>query len=281
MGNFDLAWGNSGNASTVISTPDGACIVAFIRESVREAEDTSVGVGESISLLRQRYRDIFLSDTKLNISDSFRPGSGDEWLMLEKYPIDGCIDSEQTKPLSLRDLLDLPDDDESKIIKINLRYINDMFEEFNPFHDGLSSTERDQFDGSDYYGHHVGIFEFFGNRKAKVVSSMGEQSCRKAHMDVPPNDKDIVREFILGFNSLVAEVRSYYCQDTLLFEENPNFLRLSGDLRAYFEEHIQSREDAIEDSEWFANLERYFKYIIERGIFRVQEWFTQNTTKFP
>ncbi|CAG8497613.1 11334_t:CDS:10 [Acaulospora morrowiae] len=69
--------------------------------------------------------------------------------------------------------------------------------------------------------------------------------------------------------------------DTLLFEEKPNFLRLSGDLRAYFEEHIQSREDATEDSELFANLERYFKYIVERRIFRVQEWFAQNTIKFP
>ncbi|CAG8485102.1 8847_t:CDS:10 [Acaulospora morrowiae] len=449
--------------------------------------ERDVDVGENIILLGERYRVVeILSDTMLKISGSFRPGSGYEWvdfriepktklngyidaykLMFEKYPIDGCIDSEQTKPLSLRVLLDVSDDDEIDDYQDKFEeYINDMFEEvkrttrkpasmlkkfvtavelfrnfdiedfkslrknssefqfgewiiqlsclipiqiavarnnqFHPLHDGLSSTELDHFDGSEDYGHHA---------KLCIIIK-----------DVPPNDKeDIVREFTLRFNSLVAEegednfiskmypsgltilpwalfsdpgwyehiyvlylyrnlkdvkkmldkqearyenARTFLqnikvimaklriCDwssldenlvqirismlrrvlqtavslgieqkepvkeplmnrdtgleieditpkiseifegyngsatlpadsDMLLFEENPDFLRLSRDLRAYFEEHIQSREDVTEDSEWFAILERYFKYIIERRIFRVQEWFSQNTIKFP
>ena len=65
---------------------------------------------------------------------------------------------------------------------------------FQPLKDGLSSNDDDvEFD--DGYGHHVdgiarnisfgwyeGIFKHLGDKKVKVVSSMGEQSCGKSFM---------------------------------------------------------------------------------------------------
>ncbi|CAG8499822.1 1587_t:CDS:10 [Acaulospora colombiana] len=598
------------NASVILSTPDGACIVAFVRESIQEKCDKSiendadvfdnfnhdfnkftvddsileesekdaetkerkplgqvklassilnkdysliqgkrthferdVSTGENIVLMGERYCIMeILSDTMLKIAGTFQPDPQCEWmdyriepptklngyidaykLMFEKYPIDGCIEAEQARPLSLRILLDISREDEIEKYQEKFeKYISDMFEElkratkkptltlkkfattvelfddfdadnfksqrkksrefqfgewiiqlsclipiqiavarnnqFHPLQDGMLSTELDQFDITDDYGHHVdsiaqsisfgwyeGIFKYFGSRKVKVVSSMGEQSCGKSYMlnhlvgttfdgsamnqfsvnrdmssmfqrfqdgalllndqklfqasfgtkiieqffitivfeylanykndsiiikDVPPNDKeDIVREFTLKFNSLVAKEARYenartFLQNTkvimaklricdwgsldenlvqiristlrrvlqtavslgveqkepvkeplinretgleiedpalqasevfedyrgstqlpvdsdiLLFEENPDFLRLSRDLLVYFEENIQSRKDSADDSEWFSKLEKYFKYIIERRVFRLHEWFTQNTSKF-
>jgi hypothetical protein len=67
---------------------------------------------------------------------------------------------------------------------------------FLPLKDGLSSNENYLFELDDcHYGHHVdiiaknisfgwyeGIFKHFDNKKVKVVSSMGEQSCGKSFM---------------------------------------------------------------------------------------------------
>ncbi|CAG8438296.1 8032_t:CDS:10 [Funneliformis caledonium] len=65
--------------------------------------------------------------------------------------------------------------------------------------------------------------------------------------------------------------------DLQLYDENESFVRLSEYLRNYFEDHVQSR---IDDLTWFA-FNRFFKYIIERRVSRVQDWYMQNTSKFP
>ncbi|CAG8493935.1 13962_t:CDS:10 [Dentiscutata erythropus] len=69
--------------------------------------------------------------------------------------------------------------------------------------------------------------------------------------------------------------------EILLFDESKDFIQLSDYLRAYFEENIQQRKEAQNDSIWFNHLGKFFKYIVERRVLRVQEWFTQNTDKFP
>ncbi|GES77132.1 hypothetical protein GLOIN_2v1781568 [Rhizophagus clarus] len=183
-------------------------------------------------------------------------------LMFEKYPIDSCIDSEQNRPLSLKIVLDI-DNDDGDIEEYGEKfeeYITEMFENlkhstkkpasilkkfstsvitfqgldiensefqekfsseyelgewliklcclipiqiavtrnnlFQPLKDGLSSNENYLIEIDDgHHGHHVdiiaknisfgwyeGIFKHFGNKKVKVVSSMGEQSCGKSFM---------------------------------------------------------------------------------------------------
>ncbi|CAI2161944.1 15836_t:CDS:10 [Funneliformis geosporum] len=69
--------------------------------------------------------------------------------------------------------------------------------------------------------------------------------------------------------------------DILLYDENESFVRLSEELRSYFEEHIRSRKNSSDDLKWFANFNIFFKYIIERRVLRVQAWYMQNTAKFP
>ncbi|CAG8555006.1 15242_t:CDS:10, partial [Cetraspora pellucida] len=69
--------------------------------------------------------------------------------------------------------------------------------------------------------------------------------------------------------------------EILLFEENRDFVQLSSELRTYFEENMQQRREAPNDSIWFSHLGKFFKYIIERRVLRIQEWFTQNTANFP
>ncbi|RGB38368.1 hypothetical protein C1646_755794 [Rhizophagus diaphanus] len=69
--------------------------------------------------------------------------------------------------------------------------------------------------------------------------------------------------------------------DIQLYDEHESFERLSEDLRCYFEDHVQPRKESSNDREWFANFEKFFKYIIERRILRVQNWYMQNTAKFP
>ncbi|CAG8497592.1 11333_t:CDS:10 [Acaulospora morrowiae] len=160
--------------------------------------ERDVGVGEGISLLRERYRDIFFSDTMLDISGSFRPGSGNEWVDFRTKPkikINGYIDAYKfrtTKPLSLRVLLDLPDDNEIEDYQDKFEeYINDMFEE-NQFsvNSDLSSMFR-RFQNGALLLNDQKLFQ------AKLCIII---------KDVPPNDKeDIVREFTQKFNSLVAE----------------------------------------------------------------------------
>ncbi|CAG8529032.1 12160_t:CDS:10, partial [Funneliformis caledonium] len=68
--------------------------------------------------------------------------------------------------------------------------------------------------------------------------------------------------------------------DVKLYDEHESFVRLSEDLKRYFEENIQSRKDLSGDK-WFTNFDIFFRYIIERRVSRIQDWFTQNTAKFP
>ncbi|PKC68809.1 hypothetical protein RhiirA1_440393 [Rhizophagus irregularis] len=58
-------------------------------------------------------------------------------------------------------------------------------------------------------------------------------------------------------------------------------IQLSNKLRNYFEEIVQPRRESSDDNEWFSNLDRFFKYIIGRRTSRVQNWYMQNTAKFP
>ncbi|CAB4410518.1 unnamed protein product [Rhizophagus irregularis] len=69
--------------------------------------------------------------------------------------------------------------------------------------------------------------------------------------------------------------------DIQLYDEHESFERLSEDLRRYFEDHVQPRKESSNDREWFTNFEKFFKYIIERRVLRVQNWYMQNTAKFP
>ncbi|PKB94841.1 hypothetical protein RhiirA5_477274, partial [Rhizophagus irregularis] len=69
--------------------------------------------------------------------------------------------------------------------------------------------------------------------------------------------------------------------DIKLYDEHESFERLSEDLRIYFEDIVQLRKESSNDREWFANFDKFFKYIIERRVIRVQNWYMQNTVKFP
>ncbi|CAJ0904909.1 2921_t:CDS:2, partial [Entrophospora sp. SA101] len=69
--------------------------------------------------------------------------------------------------------------------------------------------------------------------------------------------------------------------DVLLFEENADFVDFSYDLRNQFEDKIQERKKSEKDSEWFSKLEMFFNFIIERRVYRVEQWFLQNINKFP
>ncbi|RIA99609.1 hypothetical protein C1645_746686 [Glomus cerebriforme] len=69
--------------------------------------------------------------------------------------------------------------------------------------------------------------------------------------------------------------------DIQLYDENESFEQLSEHLRGYFEDIVQSRKESSDDSEWFANLDKFFKFLIERRVSRIKEWYSQNTSKFP
>jgi hypothetical protein len=178
-------------------------------------------------------------------------------LMFEKYPIDSCIDPEQSHPLSLKVVLDI--DENNYIEKYGEKfekYITEIFENlkrstkkpanllkefstsimnfqelvienakfqkefsseyrlgewiiqlcclipiqiavardnlFQPLKDGLTSNEKYLIEVEDYgdhveiisknitFGWYEGIFKYFGDKKVKVVSCMGEQSCGKS-----------------------------------------------------------------------------------------------------
>ncbi|RIA81246.1 hypothetical protein C1645_837308 [Glomus cerebriforme] len=79
----------------------------------------------------------------------------------------------------------------------------------------------------------------------------------------------------VGERSIMADSNISLCN------EYEYFAQLSGDLRCYFEEHIQLRKKSSDDSKWFTKLNKFFKYIINRRISRVQDWYAQNTAKFP
>ncbi|PKC07955.1 hypothetical protein RhiirA5_313376, partial [Rhizophagus irregularis] len=69
--------------------------------------------------------------------------------------------------------------------------------------------------------------------------------------------------------------------DIQLYDEHESFERLSEDLRCYFEDYVQPRKESSNDREWFANFEKFIRYIIERRVLRVQNWYVKNTAKFP
>ncbi|CAG8473542.1 7953_t:CDS:10 [Ambispora leptoticha] len=52
------------------------------------------------------------------------------------------------------------------------------------------------------------------------------------------------------------------------------------DLRDFFEVNVQAR-DQSSDSQWFDRLETFYKFIIDRRVNRLQQWFFQNTSRFP
>ncbi|PKK41317.1 hypothetical protein RhiirC2_804902, partial [Rhizophagus irregularis] len=61
--------------------------------------------------------------------------------------------------------------------------------------------------------------------------------------------------------------------DIQLYDEHESFERLSEDLRCYFEDYVQPRKESSNDREWFANFEKFIRYIIERRVLRVQNWY--------
>ncbi|PKY52349.1 hypothetical protein RhiirA4_469932 [Rhizophagus irregularis] len=69
--------------------------------------------------------------------------------------------------------------------------------------------------------------------------------------------------------------------DIQLLDENGAFEEFFDNLRNYFEDVVQSRKESSDDSKWFANFDKFIKYIIERRVSRVKEWYLQNTSKFP
>ncbi|CAG8512311.1 7486_t:CDS:10, partial [Scutellospora calospora] len=65
----------------------------------------------------------------------------------------------------------------------------------------------------------------------------------------------------------------------VLFEENGNFVKISSNLRKFFEEKVYTR-GSIPDSEWVNNLNKFFKFIVDRRLKRVNEWFEKNLARF-
>ncbi|PKY25815.1 hypothetical protein RhiirB3_528171 [Rhizophagus irregularis] len=59
------------------------------------------------------------------------------------------------------------------------------------------------------------------------------------------------------------------------------FIQLSEYLRNHFEKTTQPRKESSDDNEWFSNFDRFLKDIIKRQTLRVQNWYMQNTVKFP
>ncbi|CAG8468542.1 16128_t:CDS:10 [Funneliformis caledonium] len=214
-----------------------------------------------------------LSDTKLKISGNFNTLSGfDNWmnfriepksklnglidaykLMFEKYPVDNCVDLEQSRPLHLKIVLDLVNHDKIEEYEEKFEeYISEIFKDlksstkkpstllkkfstsvitFKEFDiknvnfqkysskyklgdwinqlcclipiqiavakitcfnlSGMDYLSNVEFDGYGHvnnitenisFGWYEGIFKHFGDKKVKVVSSMGEQSRGKSFM---------------------------------------------------------------------------------------------------
>ncbi|CAB4446571.1 unnamed protein product [Rhizophagus irregularis] len=59
------------------------------------------------------------------------------------------------------------------------------------------------------------------------------------------------------------------------------FIQLSEYLRNHFEKTTQLRKESSDDNKWFSNFDRFLKDIIKRRTSRVQNWYMQNTVKFP
>jgi len=231
--------------------------------------------GQNIVIMREKYNVIkVLSDTELKVVGNFKSTNGfDEWmefyieptiepktkindlidvyrLMFEKYPVENCVDSEQNRPLNLKIVLNIDDDDIEEYSEKFEDYITDKFENLrrstkkpatilkkfstsvitfqeldikfqekypeyelgewiiklcclvpiqiavvrnNLFQPLMNDYGKVEFDKG--YGLHVdsiaknisfewyeGIFKHFDNKKVKVVSSMGGQSCERSFM---------------------------------------------------------------------------------------------------
>ncbi|CAB4409761.1 unnamed protein product [Rhizophagus irregularis] len=93
-------------------------------------------------------------------------------------------------------------------------------------------------------------------------------------------DDPIINSSELFDNLKEKETELTLDSEIILYEENTNFAHLSADLRSFFEDKIQLRKENSNDIEWFNYLEKFFRYIIDRRIIRVQEWFKQNTIRF-
>ncbi|GBB85151.1 hypothetical protein RclHR1_11700001 [Rhizophagus clarus] len=63
--------------------------------------------------------------------------------------------------------------------------------------------------------------------------------------------------------------------------KDESFIQFSEYLRNYFEETVQSRKGSHDDDEWFSEFYKFLKDIIKRRTSRVQNWYEQNTAKFP
>ncbi|PKB98371.1 hypothetical protein RhiirA5_431468 [Rhizophagus irregularis] len=94
-------------------------------------------------------------------------------------------------------------------------------------------------------------------------------------------DDPIINNLELFDNLKEKETELTLDSELILYEENTNFAHLSADLRSFFEDKIQLRKENSNDIEWFNSLEKFFRYIIDCRIIRVQEWFKQNTIRFP
>ncbi|RHZ89868.1 hypothetical protein Glove_9g264 [Diversispora epigaea] len=65
-----------------------------------------------------------------------------------------------------------------------------------------------------------------------------------------------------------------------LLRDQKNFVQISLDIIKFFETNIYSRRSMLE-SEWVDHLKAFFKFIINRRISRVNEWFSKNISRFP
>ncbi|RHZ89869.1 hypothetical protein Glove_9g267 [Diversispora epigaea] len=65
-----------------------------------------------------------------------------------------------------------------------------------------------------------------------------------------------------------------------LLGDQKNFVQISSDIIKFFETNIYSRRSMLE-SEWVDHLKAFFKFIINRRISRVNEWFSKNISRFP
>ncbi|KAG9300637.1 hypothetical protein G9A89_023435 [Geosiphon pyriformis] len=65
----------------------------------------------------------------------------------------------------------------------------------------------------------------------------------------------------------------------VLLKDGMTLTNLSSDILGFFEEKIQARS-IIPDSQWLEQLETFVKFIIQRRVKRVQQWFARNTNRF-
>ncbi|CAG8501198.1 7794_t:CDS:10 [Ambispora gerdemannii] len=82
------------------------------------------------------------------------------------------------------------------------------------------------------------------------------------------------------FNDIDGPIKLMPDAGLVLLKDDVNLGELSLELRNFFEENIQAREQSS-DSRWLDRLETFYKFIIDRRVKRVQQWFAQNTSQFP